>query len=113
MTEETSVPVDILNKMFSVPELAELATPTPFSLMPQTAARYWLAALFVCIAVFFRVKHHLRWKRDLWRREALAELKQTELKGNHQQLPALIKRILLVHISREKIHSSAVTGQRN
>ena len=110
MTEEqTSAPVDILNKMFMVPQdLAELPDPQTVSFMPQTPGWYWLFGFITVVVVALGIHHYLRKRRDLWRHEALELLDNLELTSKAHQLPVLIKRVLLVHVPRSQL--SRISG---
>ena len=109
MTEEqTSAPVDILNKMFMVPkDLAELTDPQSISFMPVTPGWYWLFGLLLTVALILGFRHYYRKKRDLWRREALALLNDIEVAGEAHRLPVLIKRVLLVHVPRAELSQAS------
>ncbi len=97
-------PVDVLNKLFSLSDLAELPDPAPVSMWPQTVGWYWLAFVVVAGLLTYCVIQYRKWCRDLWRREALAELDHIERLTHVKQLPALIKRVLLVHLPRQEVN---------
>ncbi len=109
MTEqETSAPVDILNKMFMVPkDLAELPDPQGISFMPVTPGWYWLFSILMVVVVALAIRYYLRERRDLWRREALSLLQELEVAEEVHNLPALIKRVLLVHVPRTELSQSS------
>ena len=109
MTEEqTSAPVDILNKMFMVPrDLAELTDPQSMSFMPVTAGWYWLFSILTIAVIVLGFRHYYRKRRDLWRREALSLLQDLEVAGEVQNLPVLIKRVLLVHVPRAELSQAS------
>ena len=109
MTEEqTSAPVDILNKMFMVPrDLAELTDPQSISYMPETSGWYWLFSILTVVVVVLGFRHYHRKRRDLWRREALDLLQDLEVAGEVHNLPVLIKRVLLVHVPRAELSQAS------
>ena len=109
MTEEqTSAPVDILNKMFMVPkDLAELSDPQTISFIPVTPGWYWLFGILTVVIVALGVRHYQRKRRDLWRREALTLLQDFEVAGEVHNLPMLIKRVLLVHVPRAELSQAS------
>ncbi len=106
MSQSVNLPVsqtsaeDILNKMFSIPELAELALPEPVSLLPQTVGWLWLAGVLIVGAAGWRFYHLWLWRRDRWRREAVQLLNQARNNQRPDQLPVLIKRVMLMYIPR-------------
>jgi HEPN domain-containing protein len=71
----------------SLPELLErlsdISTPTPVSYWPQTDAWWGMAGVLVIALLYFGWRFHRRWRRDAYRRAALAEL--TALKALVQQ----------------------------
>lgn len=90
----------MLEKGYSVPELLQPALPQTISWFPLPPG--WLAlgiVLLIAILIFllFRLG---RWRRNLWRRQALASLQQPH---NADGWLALIKRILLMHQPRAAV----------
>lgn len=90
----------MLEKGFSVPELAVPALPQNISWLPLPPG-WWLTGGAILIAVLvlalFRVA---RWRRNAWRREALAALQQPHSVDSWLEL---IKRILLMHQPRTAV----------
>lgn len=96
----------------SIDQLRELPLPTPpFGYWPQTWG--WLVLLVVFLALFatWAVRRYLRWRRDRYRREALAlldRLAQAMDDPSHRlqalrELPALLKRVALSMPSEERV----------
>lgn len=90
----------MLEKGFSVPELLHPALPAGASFFPLPSG--WYALVFILgaailLLVFFRIA---RWRRNLWRRQAVAQL---QIKHNADGWLTLIKRILLMTHSRKEI----------
>ena len=106
MTESgsQSESVDILNKLFSLPDLVELPDPPAVSMWPQTVGWYWLAFFMLAGIVVSGFLQYRKWHEDLWRREALAELDHIQQSSHVKQLPTLIKRVLLMHLPRTEVN---------
>ncbi|WP_202308439.1 DUF4381 family protein [Dryocola clanedunensis] len=90
----------MLEKGYSVPELLQPALPQSISWFPLPPG--WLVlglVLFIALLIFllFRLG---RWRRNLWRRQALASLQQPH---SADSWLALIKRILLMHQPRAAV----------
>ncbi|AWV25344.1 hypothetical protein CD187_03385 [Citrobacter youngae] len=90
----------MLEKGFSVPELAVPALPQSMSWFPLPSG-WWLTGGVLLIALLlFALFRYARWRRNAWRREALAALHQPHTVDDWL---ALIKRILLMHQPRAAI----------
>ncbi|MFK3660215.1 DUF4381 family protein [Scandinavium sp. NPDC088450] len=90
----------MLEKGFTVPALSHPALPASPSWLPLPAGWLVLGALLLsalAIYLFFRVA---RWRRNLWRREALSIFSASHSVDNWLRL---IKQILLVHHPRDEI----------
>jgi len=88
----------------SIDQLRELALPAPAaSYWPQTWGWLALALTLLALVVAWGVWRYLRWRRDRYRREALARLDELELALTDPQLrlaalrelPQLLKRVAL------------------
>lgn len=88
----------------NVDQLRELPLPTPpFSYWPQTWGWRVLLLVFLALIAAWAVRRYLRWRRDRYRREALAlldRLAQSLDDPSHRlqalrELPALLKRVAL------------------
>lgn len=101
----------------SIDQLQELPLPAPpFSYVPQTWG--WLAVLLVVmvLASWWVVRRWLRWQRDRYRREALAQLDRLELALSDppqrlqalRELPVLLKRVALS--SGDRAAAAALSG---
>ena len=84
--------------------LNDIIVPEPVSLMPQTAG--WLVLCFVIVAALtaWAVLARRRYRRNAYRREALAIVDSTPL----TELPALVKRVALAAAPRTEV--AALTG---
>lgn len=98
----------------SLSQLADVVQPPPVSWMPQTVGWEVLGAALAVLALWLIWRSARRWWRNRYRREALAELRQIELRwkadpGTGPQvleaLPALVKRCALVAWPREQVAS--------
>ncbi|CAI3804556.1 hypothetical protein GLGCALEP_03655 [Pseudomonas sp. MM221] len=86
----------------SIDQLREL-TPgvPPFSYLPQTWAWLVLAVLLLLLGCLWGAVHWRRWRRDRYRREALARLDTLAASAGEQrfaalrELPELLKRVAL------------------
>ncbi|CAM3866130.1 DUF4381 domain-containing protein [Rahnella bruchi] len=90
----------MLEKGFSVPDLFQPALPGRFSWFPLPPGWYVLAALLAAILLIFLFYRLARWRRNLWRRQALAALRQPQDADGWLEL---IKRILLMHQPRDVV----------
>lgn len=88
----------------SIDQMRELALPAPaVSYWPQTWG--WLAVLIIVLVLLIAwgIRRYLRWRRDLYRREALARLDELAQSLEHpeqrlpalRELPQLLKRVAL------------------
>lgn len=76
----------------SIEQLVELGLPAPVSYWPQTWGWGVLLGALVLALLVLGVRQWLRWRRDAYRREALARLNTlTDLR----ELPELLKRVAL------------------
>ncbi|OPA86187.1 alpha-2 type XI collagen [Pseudomonas fluorescens] len=76
----------------SIEQLQELGLPAPVSYWPQTWGWAVLLGVVVLALLIVAARKGLRWRRDAYRREALAQLKALE---DMRELPALLKRVAL------------------
>ena len=76
----------------SIEQLKELGLPAPVSYWPQTWGWGVLLGLLVVGLLILGIRKWLRWRRDAYRREALARLKQLK---DLRELPELLKRVAL------------------
>lgn len=81
--------------------LNDIVVPDPVSLMPQTAGWIILGAIVVAVLVTFTVLAWARYRRNAYRREALALVESTPLAA----LPALVKRVALAVALRTDVAS--------
>lgn len=98
----------MLEKGFSVPELAEPVLPEPPSWFPLPPGWYVLGTLLLIILLVYIVIRIARWRRNLWRRQALQALSQSHTADSWL---LLIKRVLLVHHPRQQISAALVPEQ--
>lgn len=98
----------MLEKGFSVPELAVPALPQGISWIPLPPG-WWVTGGVVLIALLlFTLFRLARWRRNAWRREARASLQQPHSVDGWLEL---IKRILLMHQPRASV-SNAITPEQ-
>ncbi|MDX0455083.1 hypothetical protein BMJ34_16515 [Sinorhizobium medicae] len=94
-------------------QMADIALPPPVSMLPATwgwAALFGLVALVLAAVLWHRLRQY---KRNRYRREALAELSRFEKEVDQpsgrrhamQSLPALVKRTALAAWQRETVAS--------
>lgn len=76
----------------SIEQLQELGLPAPVSYWPQTWGWGVLLGAVVLGLLIVAARKWLRWRRDAYRREALAQLNALE---DMRELPALLKRVAL------------------
>ena len=81
--------------------LNDIVVPDPVSLMPQTVGWIILGAIVVAVLVTFTVLAWARYRRNAYRREALALVESTPLAA----LPALVKRVALAVAPRTDVAS--------
>lgn len=87
----------------SIDQLKELAPPAPISYLPQTWG--WFAVLLVIVlgVSIWAVRRNRHWRRDAYRRDALARLHQLQRALSSdggqltalRELPELLKRVAL------------------
>lgn len=93
----------MLEKGFSIPELAEPLLPASPSWFPLPPGWFILSGVILAALLIFAVIRLARWRRNLWRRQALDAITQPH---SVDSWIVLIKRILLVHHSRQAISAS-------
>ncbi|MGE8150353.1 DUF4381 domain-containing protein [Pseudomonas vancouverensis] len=83
----------------SIDQLKEMALPTPVSYAPQTWGWWALLAIFVLAVLLVSARRYWQWRRDRYRREALALLAELQQRSNDlaalRELPELLKRVAL------------------
>lgn len=90
----------MLEKGFSVPELLLPALPQSISWFPLPPGWFVLGGGILIALTIFLIFRLARWRRNLWRRQALASMQQPQ---SVDSWLALIKRILLMHQSRKSV----------
>lgn len=90
----------MLEKGFTVPNLGEPLLPGSPSWFPLPPGWFVLAGVALIALLIVGLVRYARWRRNLWRRQAIAALCQQQ---NVDGWLLLIKRILLVHQAREQI----------
>jgi len=90
----------MLEKGFSVPELLLPALPQNISWFPLPPGWFVLGGVLLIALIIFLIFRLARWRRNLWRRQALASLQQPQ---SVDSWLALIKRILLMHQPRKSV----------
>nr|WP_315412800.1 DUF4381 domain-containing protein [uncultured Pseudomonas sp.] len=76
----------------SIEQLQELGLPAPVSYWPQTWGWGVLLGVVVLGVLILAARRWLRWRRDAYRREALARLNALQ---DMRELPELLKRVAL------------------
>lgn len=83
----------------SIAQLKELALPSPVSYSPQTWGWWLLLAILLLAAALIGTRRYIQWRRDRYRREALAHLAQLRSHSDElhalRELPELLKRVAL------------------
>jgi hypothetical protein len=83
----------------SIGQLKELALPAPISYAPQAWGWWVLLAVLVVTALLLGARRYWQWRRDRYRREALARLAQLQQRSGDlsalRELPELLKRVAL------------------
>ena len=83
----------------SIEQLKEIALPAPISYAPQTWGWWVLLAVLVVTALLLGARRYWQWRRDRYRREALARLAQLQQRSGDlsalRELPELLKRVAL------------------
>jgi hypothetical protein len=87
----------------SLDRLHDLALPPPIPWWPPAPGWRWLIGLAVCAIVWLAVRGVSRWRKNLYRREALAHLSQAS--PSLASLPELVKRTALSAYPRESVAS--------
>jgi len=90
----------MLEKGFSVPELLSPALPQSLSWFPLPPGWFVLGGVLLIALIILGLFRLARWRRNVWRREALASLQQPHSADSWLEL---IKRILLMHQPRSLI----------
>ena len=85
--------------------LKEIALPENISYFPQTFAWYVLFGVILIAIILFVFRKYKMYKKNEYRRIALAELTKINNEKNYYQIPELIKRVGLVFSDRNKIAS--------
>jgi len=91
-------------------QLKEIPLPQPISWMPQTPAWYVLAGLTILLLAWLIVRAIHTYRRNRYRRAALAELEQIRNAAANNPaalvtLPELVKRVAFQVTAREKVAS--------
>lgn len=89
---------------FSLDRLRDIATHPPVSFWPPAPVWFFVLALVIWWTSLASIKVWLRWKRDAYRRQALAELRMLA-SGNIAELSSILKRVALVAYPRGKVAS--------
>lgn len=83
----------------SIAQLKELALPAPVSYSPQTWGWWFLLAIVLLAAAIIGTRRFIQWRRDRYRREALAHLAKLRTNSDElhalRELPGLLKRVAL------------------
>lgn len=90
----------MLDKGFTVPDLALPPLPQPVSWLPLPDGWYWLAACLALGAGVWGLLRVARWRRNRWRREASALARNLD---NADEWLVVVRRILLVHHPRAEV----------
>lgn len=86
-----------------LPNLAELALPTPISLFPQTLAWKLLFAALVVAVLLYALWCLRRHRRRRWRRQANSLAQAARASASADDWFALIRRVCLVHLPRAQV----------
>jgi hypothetical protein len=80
----------------SIDQLKEIALPAAVSYAPQTWGWWVLLGLLVMSALIIAARRYWQWRRDQYRREALARLAELQQRSDDlsalRELPVLLKR---------------------
>ncbi|AFJ48863.1 DUF4381 domain-containing protein [Shimwellia blattae] len=93
----------MLEKGFTVPNLAEPVLPEAPSWLPLPPGWLILGSALLLVLLIFLLIRVARWRRNLWRRQALHALTRPQTADDWL---LLIKRVLLVHHPREQISAA-------
>lgn len=93
----------MLEKGFSIPALADPLLPAPPSWLPLPPGWWVLCGVLLVALLVFAIIRLARWRRNLWRRQALESITQPHSVDGWL---VLMKRILLVHHSRQAVSAS-------
>jgi hypothetical protein len=85
----------------SLSNLVDIVPPDPGPWWPPAPGWIWAAALLLVLAVAWGVLTWLRWKRNAYRREALAELAAPDVTVD--QIFGVLKRVALVSFDRSEV----------
>lgn len=100
-------PEDWGNPLLS--EFQEIALSEPVSFLPATKAWWWLAGAVILWLVYRGYRVFERWRRNRYRREAVAWLREAVSRINRdellQQLPVLLKVTAMHAYGRERVAS--------
>jgi hypothetical protein len=96
--------------------LHDIVVPAPVPWWPPAPGWYWVAACIVVVFLAALIKGFIRWQRNCYRREALAELARQEAALRHPELRAtallavseVLKRTALSAFPREQV--ATLTG---
>ena len=97
-------------------EFVEIAAPLPISYKPQTAGWYVLGGLVLILSIWSSWRGVSRYRRNAYRRAALAELEMYRAKLTTQrnaaitEVPGLLKRCALAAFPRRQVAS--LSGER-
>lgn len=98
----------MLEKGFTVPELAEPALPDSPSWFPLPPGWFALGGVILIVLLIFFIICLARWRRNLWRRQALTALTQPQTVDSWL---LLMKRFLLVHQPRKQMSGALDPAQ--
>jgi len=84
-------------------KLKEISLPESISYFPQTPAWYILFGLITIFILFLLWKQYQHYKKNLYRKVALAELSIIKKERYYQTIPVLVKRVALVFTNRNII----------
>lgn len=98
----------------SIAQLKELTLPAPVSYSPQTWGWWFLLAILFLAAAIIGTRRLIQWRRDRYRREALARLEQLRTHSDElhalRELPGLLKRVALSMQGQKSLISSAAAA---
>ena len=101
----------------SIDQLKEMPLPEPVSYAPQTWGWWALLAFLIIALVVTGARRYWQWRRDRYRREALARLEELQQRSNDlsalRELPELLKRVALSMPSASPVGSPAALGKED